>query len=98
MLMNMRITYGVQDELSYDVLCIVGAFISQFTRKELEDEGTLVVMIKAVGEKEVELWTLIGQEGKKVAKKYKTVGKAQNTSVNYCVTGDEDLLCMWHEY
>lgn len=97
MTINMRITYGVQEKLSYDVLCAVGAFISKFTNEELEDEGTLVIMIKAIGAKEIELWTLIGEEGRKVSQKYKTIGKAQNTSVNYCVMGEESLLCMAYE-
>ena len=54
-------------------------------------------MINALENNEIRLWTMIGEEQKTVSQNYKVKKKIKSMSVNYCVMGDETLLCMAYE-
>ena len=94
---RMRITQGIVTDINFEVLGIIGNFLDKFTEEQLEDEGTLVIMINALENNEIRLWTMIGEEQKTVSQNYKVKKKIKSMSVNYCVMGDETLLCMAYE-
>ena len=94
---RMRITQGIVTDINFEVLGIIGNFLDKFTEEQLEDEGTLVIMINALENNEIRLWTMIGEEQKIVSQNYKVKKKIKSMSVNYCVMGDETLLCMAYE-
>lgn len=93
-MVRMRITHGIVTDINFEVLGIIGNFLDKFTEEQLEDEGTLVIMINALENNEIRLWTIIGEEQNTVSQNYKVKKKTKSMSVNYCVMGDETLLCM----
>ncbi len=54
-------------------------------------------MINALGNNEIRLWTIIGEEQKSVSQNYKVKKNIKSMSVNYYVMEDETLLCMGYE-
>ena len=93
----MRITPGIEKDINFEVFGIIGNFLDKFTEEQLEDEGTLVIMIDALENNEIRLWTIIGEEQKAVSQNYKVKKNIKSMSVNYCVMEDETLLCMGYE-
>lgn len=94
---RMRFTKGIATHISLEVLSIIGNFLDKFTEEQLEDEGTLVITINALENNEIRISTIIGEEQKTVSQNYKVKKKTKSISVNYCVMGDETLLCMDYE-
>lgn len=95
--MEMKITKGVEEKVSYEMLGIIANFITQFTQDELDNEGVVVVVIETKGNY-VELWTLFGEVQKRISKQYKTKHGTKDMWVNFCVTEEYNLLCMDYEY
>lgn len=96
-MINMRITTGVEKEISIELFGIIGHFLSKFTEEQLAEEGTLVIRIDALEGKEIRLLTYIGEEVKKVSQNYKVTQKVKSVSVNYCDMGYAQVLCMDYE-
>ena len=83
---RMRITQGIVTDINFEVLGIIGNFLDKFTEEQLEDEGTLVIMINALENNEIRLWTMIGEEQKTVSQNYKVKKKIKSMCI---VTGKQ---------